>query len=109
MRIIEVTWSMAFRVWWSFFWRAMVFGLLAGMGIGIVIGFLGAVIGADKAAVSSLSGLLGLVVGFVITFWAVKKVLYKRFSEFSVVCIANEPEPLQQSTATTVSDDDGTV
>lgn len=109
MRIIEVTWSMAFRVWWSFFWRAMLFGMLAAFGVGAIIGVLGAITGADRMAVATLSGFLSLIIGFVFTFWAMKKVLYKRFSEFSVVCIANEPEPLQQPVATTASDDDPVI
>lgn len=108
MRIIEVTWSMAFRVWWSFFWRAMLFSILGSFGIGFVLGIFGAVLGI-KPVTGALSIILGMVFGFVVTFWAMKKVLYKRFSEFSVVCIANEPEPLQQSAAITTSDDDAAI
>lgn len=108
MRIIEVTWSMAFRVWWSFFWRAMLFSVLGSFGIGFVLAIIGTALGI-KPVTSGLALILGLVFGFVVTFWAMKKVLYKRFSEFSVVCIANEPDPLPQSAGATISDDDAAI
>jgi len=28
MELVEVTWDKAFRIWWSYFWRVLVFSLL---------------------------------------------------------------------------------
>lgn len=92
MQIIEVTWGMAFRVWWSVFWRSVVFILLASIGIGFLFGFIGAMLGMPPTGgVLLLIQLLGFLAGVGISVWIFKKILYKRYSGFSVVCIANEP------------------
>lgn len=91
MQIIEVTWGMAIKVWWSIVWRSVLIGFLAGLVVGVVMHLIGTVMGMDPELVQSIITLLSPILGLVIGVWAVKKVLYKRYANFSVVCIANQP------------------
>ena len=89
MEIVEVTWGRALKVWWTFMWKGMAFALLASIGVGLVFGFIGAILGLPQGAVMLFNALVGLLVGCFVGVWVIKGILYKRYSDFSVVLIAN--------------------
>lgn len=89
MEIVEVTWGRALKVWWTMSWRCLVFGMLAGAGCGLVMGIIGGILGMDPNARSVLTMLVTIPVSIFVGIWVIKGVLYKRYSDFSVVCIAN--------------------
>lgn len=100
MQIVEVSWSMAAKVWWSIFWRSVLVAMAVGFAIGAVLGIIGGILNLGQAFLV-LSSLLSMIAGFAVAIWAVKKVLYKRFGDFSVVCVANSSipqHPQQQAT-----------
>lgn len=103
MEIVEVTWGRAFKVWWSIAWRSMLFGLLASIGFGLLWGVLAQLLGLGSGGML-FGSLLGFVLGVLIAIWAVRAVLYKRYSDFSVVCIANEDTQPQAAPAVTAGE-----
>lgn len=88
MRIIEVTWGMAFKVWWSLIWRGLLFGTLVGVTVGVTMSLISFALGVKS--LMFLTVLFSALIGIFVNIWIVRKVLYKRYSNFSVVCIANE-------------------
>ncbi|MBI3440347.1 MAG: hypothetical protein HY052_00820 [Proteobacteria bacterium] len=73
----EIPWGLAFRVWWHVFWRYVVFGMLGGIILGILVGFVGALLKLDIHLVTSLSVFLGAFVIIAIQIWVVRRVLTK--------------------------------
>lgn len=55
-----LSWKQVMPLWWSFFWRATLFGLLLGFGLGAVGGVIAAL-----AGVPDQSGLYGALGGWV--------------------------------------------
>ena len=79
MREVELNWERAIKVWWSLFWRGVLFGGIAGFIAGFIVGFLGA---------PNLGGLAGLVVGIPIGMWVVKIILAKSYSDFRLTLVS---------------------
>ena len=68
-------------IWWALTWRTVVFGMLIGMALGAIGGFVMGVLGhADSAgAVGGLMGYLGL---FPASIFALKTALAKNYKNF---------------------------
>lgn len=90
MERIEPTRSLALKVWWAFMWRAVVFALLSGFAVGIVVGLLSVLLRLAPESVSTLSGLLGLVLGAVVSIEVMYRLLGKKFDGFEIALIRTE-------------------
>jgi ABC-type dipeptide/oligopeptide/nickel transport system permease subunit len=88
MNEIEVTWGHALKVWWSFFWRAVIFCAVAGFVLGFIIGIIGGIAGADHQVITMLSGFAGVIISLPVAIWVVKIVLKKKYSNFRIALIA---------------------
>jgi membrane glycosyltransferase len=87
MEELKVTWEKALTVWWSVAWRTVLFGFLAGLALGFVIGFFGGILHLDPRFLSRLSILAGIVTSVVVGIWAVKHILARRFKDFRIVLL----------------------
>jgi hypothetical protein len=76
---MQIKWGDVLPVWWSFFWRATVFGALLGFLLGALVGFLLGVAGsADKAPVyGAIAGWAGTIPA---TILAMKQALTKHLA-----------------------------
>ena len=45
---IPVTWGIALKVWWAWFWKSMLISIGLGFVVGFVFGFLGAMAGLPQ-------------------------------------------------------------
>ena len=87
MNEVEVTWGRTVKVWWSLFWRTILFCSLAGFAVGFIIGFLGPVVGISRESGPLYSIVGGFVVGILVGIWIVRTV-FGNFQEVSKVAIA---------------------
>lgn len=87
---LRVTWGIAIRVWWSFFWRTTLFGLLPVFIIGILIGIYSYRTNAPDDLYLIHSQVLGLVIGIFVTIWVLKGILSKSYKGFRVVVIGDD-------------------
>ena len=87
MEKVEVTYGNTLRVWWSFFWRASLFGTI----FGSVLGFIGAfTVGPfvePETGRNIIAPILGSLGGILASIWVFKKILSKKYKTFSVALI----------------------
>jgi hypothetical protein len=99
---LEITWSRAVRVWWSYLWRnliAIVVGLLVGMIIGGVIGLILGAMGVSVRTIQIVVAPIGFVVGLALFVVPLKMILGKDFGEFRLVLLAKQPQAEPPSSA----------
>ncbi|MGI0116613.1 hypothetical protein [Zooshikella sp. RANM57] len=81
--MVEVTWSIATRVWWSYVWRFMLISLLGGAIIGAIGGLIVGILGKPE-----LGGIIGVVLGYLITLpisiYLFKKILNKDYKHYKI-------------------------
>ena len=81
---MQLTWENTLPVWWSFFWRACIFGVLLGVAFGSVTGIAAAVLGAvGKGEV--WGGNVGLIAFIPASIWAMKNALSKHLPALAQV------------------------
>ncbi|MFO0433510.1 MAG: hypothetical protein ACK50G_03415 [bacterium] len=75
-------------IWWNMQWRGVVFGLPAGMLLGLIGGFVaGATRHVQQAGL--FGGILGFPAGLVVSVWALREALLKHQVQFAA------PSPAQ--------------
>jgi len=81
-QINQATWGIALKIWWWIMWRSLLCGLI----LGILLGILQAVIELSFL----LFVLLSFVFGTAVNVFFTKKIIGKKFKEFSLVLIKSE-------------------
>jgi len=84
---VEATWWRVAKVWWSLFWRGILFGMLAGFVLGFIIGFVATIVGIDKTIIRPLCGIAGAAAGIPVGLLVVKKVLQNRYGDFRIALL----------------------
>jgi uncharacterized membrane protein len=90
MTEVELTLNRVVKVWWSLFWRGVLFGGGSGFLLGFIIGFGGALIGIPRQTGEALATLATFLVGVPIGILIIRTVLRKRFSDFRIALVADE-------------------
>ena len=85
---LTVTWPRSIKVWWAVAWRGFLFGGLAGMVVGFIMGLVGLV---------RYAALAGVIVGLPIGVWAFKRVLQLSFSDFRIALISTNNSPPEEA------------
>jgi len=91
---LEVTWSRAVQVWWSYLWRnliAIVISMIIGGVIGFIIGFIMGAMGFSVKVIQFVTMPIGFVIGLAISVVPMKMILGKDFGEFRLVLLAKQP------------------
>ena len=85
----DISWELALRVWWHFFWRYTVYGLLVCIPVAIVIGLLGGLANIPLLKVIDLAKGIAVIFIFFTNIWVVKKILTKqnKISKYRLVLI----------------------
>jgi len=83
MDIPEMTWLRVLLVWWSFFWRFILFSLIAGAALGIVGGLIVGVLGRPDLG-RNVGSILGWMASIPVSVWAIRKALTRAYPGFTV-------------------------
>lgn len=89
MTEVELTLNRVVKVWWSLFWRGVLFGGGSGFILGFIIGLGGAVMGLPRQAGETLAMLATILVGIPIGIWIIRTVLRKKFSDFRIALVTD--------------------
>ncbi|WP_286695522.1 hypothetical protein [Spongiibacter sp. UBA1325] len=89
MNSVDVTWSRTFKVWWSYIWRCILFSMILGFILGFLGGVVVALIGRQELG-AMVGGILGYLGSIPVSIIMLKKILVKKYSDFSVALVANE-------------------
>jgi flagellar biosynthesis protein FliQ len=87
MEEIEVTWWHAIKIWWSLTWRIVLFGGLAGLALGLLLGLFGAVTGTTDDTIQFWGQIGGMLVSIPIGIWVVKSILNKDFTKYRIILV----------------------
>lgn len=87
MEEIAVTWKHACKHWWSWFWRAMIWTIPVGMGLGFITGVVLAVAGIPFEPYALYLQLVGFLVGIYFSVYAMKVLLTKRFNGYRLALV----------------------
>ncbi len=69
----------AVKIWWSWVWRVIVWGLVSGLGLGIILGVTGTIAGIDEKITTGVITLVSVLLSFPISIWCLQKALNKHF------------------------------
>lgn len=89
MTEVEITWGKVAKVWWSFVWRSILYGLLAGIVPGFIIGLIGAIAHIDKSITLPLCLIAGSLIGISVGLWVTKKVLQNKYKDFRIALVSS--------------------
>lgn len=84
-KIIEPTWEMCFKIWWSWFWRSALLGAVVGLIVGVSVEFIAQLFGAEPGKFGAVLGSLAWVLMGILAF---KKVLKLKFSNFRIALVS---------------------
>lgn len=87
MEEVSVTWMHAARVWWSFFWRMMLWTMPSAVAVGFVVGIAFAITGTPIEPYEILMQLIGGLIGVFFSVLAMKVVLSKRFNGYRLALV----------------------
>jgi len=90
---LEVTWSRAVKVWWSYVWRnliAIIVSMIMGGIAGFIIGFVMTAFGAAEETMKTTVTIVGFIIGVAISIVPMKMILGMNFGEFRLVLLSNE-------------------
>jgi len=86
MERVEVTWGTTLRVWWSYVWRTTVFSAILGFILGIIGGIVVSIMGKPELA-GKVGGILGYLGSIPVSIWVLKKILDRKYKDFSVALV----------------------
>ena len=88
VEFIQVTWLRAFKVWWSLLWRGILFGFLAGAGVGFILGFFMGLAGVKSETIKNVCTIAGYIVSIPVGIMVTKWVLGTRYSDFRIALVS---------------------
>jgi hypothetical protein len=86
MEKVEVTWGTTLCVWWSYFWRVMLFSAILGAILGGIGGAIVGIVGKPELG-GRVGGVLGYLGSFPVSVWVLKNILSKKYKKFSVALV----------------------
>lgn len=94
-KFIQPTYTIAIRVWWSFFWREVCLFFIGGILVGIVGGTIARVLYTSGYFFGTkfygiLGGLLAVLIIYPVLVWITKIVLKKEYQDFKIVVVVDK-------------------
>ena len=90
VEFVQVTWMRAFKVWLSLLWRGVLFGFLAGGGVGFILGFFMGLAKADPETIRGACTIAGYIVSVPVGIAVTRCVLNNRYSDFRIALITEK-------------------
>ncbi len=88
---MKLTWDVVLPIWWSFAWRAALYGFLAGAAAGFLASIYAASVGQAANALSWASG-AGMVAGWIASIPALKHGLQKHWHRLTPADVSSVPQ-----------------
>jgi hypothetical protein len=87
---VDVTWSIACKIWWWIFWRAFLSAVAGGFILGFILGLIGILVGLGGESIQLFAMFFGGVLGIILNIYFIKKVIGKEFNNSTLVLLNNE-------------------
>ncbi|MGR6862648.1 hypothetical protein ACU5EH_25125 [Aliivibrio salmonicida] len=89
MKVLDVTWEYAIKLWWSWVWRTFAFGLLGSFILSMVVIIL--TIGYEGIVPTSFfiaTGLISFFIGLFCQVFTLKKLINKKFKHYKLTLVS---------------------
>lgn len=90
MEEITVTWTYAVKLWWSWFWRTLVWTIPAAICLGFFVGLVSAMTGFSLSGYTFLLNLAGTLIGMFFGICAMKTILTNHFNGYRLALIKTD-------------------
>jgi hypothetical protein len=91
---VTIGWDKTIPVWWSFFWRALIYGVAAGFVLGFIAGFGAAMMHSPQNA--RFAGMIAGYIGSIpASMFAFKQALTKHVASLVAIANARAPAPTE--------------
>lgn len=90
MEKIEVTWTLALKIWWSYVWRSSLLIVIVAMIASFPVSMIMILSDVPKEISSLVSGILGMIAGLPAQIYVMKKILNKKYKTFSIALIREQ-------------------
>lgn len=87
MEEIEVKWTHAAQVWWSWAWRTTILALPVSFLVGMIMGFIMSALGIDILENAIFLQLIGVGIGLYFSVSVMKKILKKSFNGYRIALV----------------------
>ena len=90
---LKVTWKLALRVWWAFFWRlAITFAIVCAAicVFALVVGYTGTWLGVPMSILVAIAKVVGWCLGLSLTIVPIRLILGKRFGHFRLLLVSTD-------------------
>lgn len=87
---IEVTWRIALKMWWWIIWRSLLVAIIGSIILGFFVGITLGLIGINSVTIQIIGGLLGGIFGIGVNVFFFKKIIGRKFENFTIVLVKND-------------------
>jgi len=84
---VRPNWKIVLRVWWSIYWRSMVWGAIGGTGMKLILDFLG----RENEQVVLIATGISIVFCLCMEVWFIWHALTHNYGSFRLVVMKKEP------------------
>ena len=86
---VNVTWTIASKIWWGFFWRFVLWGMPPGFFVAILVAGIGKVFGFNAGVIGLITW---VIVWILVGIFVFKRILTKNYRDFQIFLIADDDE-----------------
>ncbi len=87
---IEATWGIALKIWWWIIWRSLLVAIISGFVLGFIAGLILRLAGMNPALIQIIVLPLGIILGIGVNVFFFKKIIGKKFKDFTLVLLKTE-------------------
>ena len=91
MQELKPTLTRTISVWWLIIWRGVLGAAIIGSVAGLILGIVGAIIGASPTTIAAAGGFIGLPIGIAWMIIVVQMALRKHYRDFRLALIPRNP------------------
>ena len=86
-RKVNVTWAIALKIWWSFSWRSVLWGIPPGLCVAILVALIGKIFGLNPGVVGLITWVIVWMLVGILVF---KRILINNYRTFQILLIADD-------------------
>jgi hypothetical protein len=92
---LEKTWGRAASIWWLFMWRGVLGGVILGGIVGFLIGIVGTMLGVPRETLIITTQIITLPIGLLWGIVVLRMGLKKKYRDFRIALVPRDSDHLE--------------